>query len=143
MFPSPRYITTYRLTCMPCCWVLYKRDIIIGWVKAIINVVFPQTLKSYEPTIFWNIFLCPKKTGIRVIAIPKVKLHLQILKYRMFWMLDQQYGSAIAGCPINKSNVIIDIPAKNINSLIYLDLCINESIGCIFSFAFSFSFSFL
>ena len=59
--------------------------------------------------MFLNIFLCPKNTGINVIKMPNVKLHLQRLKYSLFYVLDQQYGSAIAGWPINKSNVIKNI----------------------------------
>lgn len=54
--------------------------------------------------------LWPKNTGIRVDAIPIVKLHLHRLKYNIFCMFDQQYGSAIAGCPIKRSNTIIDAP---------------------------------
>ena len=54
--------------------------------------------------------LWPKNTGIRVNAIPIVKLHLHRLKYNIFCMFDQQYGSAIAGCPIKRSNTIIDAP---------------------------------
>jgi hypothetical protein len=140
MFPIPKYITTYRLTCKPCCCVLYKREIMIGWVKAIINVVFPHTLNSYDPTIFLNMFLCPKNTGIKVITMPRVKLHLHRLKYNIFYMLDQQYGSAIAGWPINRSNVVINIPKQNISSFRHLDLCIKKRKGWFF---FSFSLSFL
>jgi len=90
--------------------------------------------------MFLNIILCPKNTGINVIKMPNVKLHLQRLKYSMFYMLDQQYGFAIAGWLINKSNVIINIPEINISSFRHLDLCIKKRRGCNF---FSVSLSFL
>ena len=90
--------------------------------------------------MFLNIFLCPKNTGINVIKMPNVKLHLQKLKYSMFYMLDQQYGSAIAGWPINRSNEIINIPEINISSFRHLDLCMKKRRGCNF---FSLSLSFL
>ena len=90
--------------------------------------------------MFLNIFLCPKNTGINVIKMPNVKLHLQRLKYSLFYVLDQQYGSAIAGWPINKSNVIINIPEINISSFRHLDLCMKKRRGCNF---FSVSLSFL